>query len=185
MTTVFIAGSITIKHLDAKVKARIDNVIESDYEVLVGDADGADTSIQEYLRDRSATRAIVYCSGSTPRNNVGGWRVHPVETAYAPGTRSFFTAKDLEMAKSADFGLMIWDTKSTGTLSNVIELLKRNKKSVVFINKSKLFKNVGDVTQLEALVACMSPPALKKADEKIRLFEKIEQLKHTQADMFA
>ncbi|WP_035552177.1 hypothetical protein [Burkholderia sp. 9120] len=185
MPTVFIAGSITIKHLDVKVKECIDKIIASDYDVLVGDADGADTSIQEYLRERSTARAVVYCSGSVPRNNVGDWTVHTVDTSYEPGSRAFFTAKDLEMAKAADYGLMIWDTKSTGTLSNVIELLRRKKKARVFVNKDKVFKDVGDVAQLEQLVSRMSEAALKKADAKIRLFEKINTLKHEQSDMFA
>jgi len=185
MPTVFIAGSINIKHLDAKVKECIDKIVESDYDVLVGDADGADTSIQQYLRERAAKRAIVYCSGPTPRNNVGGWSVHAVETPYERGSRAFFTAKDLEMAKAADYGLMIWDAKSTGTLSNVIELLRRKKKSRVFVNKDKAFKDVGDVVQLEQLVARMSDVALKKADVKIHLLEKINSLKIDQPDMFA
>lgn len=47
MTTVFIAGSINIKNLDPKVKERINNIVASDFEVVVGDAGGADTSIQE------------------------------------------------------------------------------------------------------------------------------------------
>ena len=71
------------------------------------------------------------------------------------------------------------------TLSNVIELLKRKKKSVVFVNKEKAFKNVGDVMQLEGLVECMSEHARVKADEKIRLFDQIESLKHEQTQMFA
>lgn len=185
MPTVFIAGSITIKHLDVKVKECIDKIITSNYDVLIGDATGADTSIQEYLRDRSAERAVVYCSGPIPRNNIGGWSVRTVETSHEPGSRAFFTAKDLEMAKAADYGLMIWDAKSTGTLSNVIELLRRKKKARVFVNKDKVFKDVGDVTQLEQLVSRMSEGALKKADAKIHLFEKINSLKHEQSDMFA
>ncbi len=38
------------------------------------------------------------------------------------------------MARNSDYGLMIWDCKSTGTLSNVIELLRDRKKTVVFAN---------------------------------------------------
>lgn len=184
MTTVFIAGSIKIKHLDAKVKARLDNVIASKCEVLVGDADGADTSIQQYLSDQSVTRAVVYCSGPAPRNNVGGWPVRSVVTSYAPGSRAFYTAKDLQMAKDADFGLMIWDSQSTGTLSNVIELLLLQRKSVVYVNKLKAFKNVRDAKELEELVALMPEAAAKKADAKIRLFEKIDRLKQLQGDLF-
>ena len=73
--------------------------------------------------------------------------------------------------------------ESTGTLSNVIELLNRKKKSVVFVNKEKDFKTVGDIEQLIDLVACMSNHAKLKAEEKIRLSEKIDALR--QAPMFA
>ena len=186
MTKVFIAGSITIKHLDPKVKDRIDKIISADdLSIVVGDADGADSSIQWHLFSAGMQRVTVFCSGNTPRNNVGDWPVHIVTTHYAEGSRAFFTAKDLLMAEIADVGLMIWDTKSTGTLSNVLELLARKKKSVVFVNKEKAFKNVGTVEQFEELVSCMSEHAKQKADEKIRLLSRIEALKHQQATMFA
>lgn len=42
--TVFIAGSIKIKHLDRKFKERIDKIIVSGFDLVVGDADGADTA---------------------------------------------------------------------------------------------------------------------------------------------
>ncbi|WP_227461642.1 hypothetical protein [Cupriavidus pauculus] len=182
---IFIAGSISIKHLDQKVKERIDKIIDQNYTVIVGDADGADSSIQSYLHQKGASDAVVYCSGDQARNNIGRWKVEHVYAKAAPGTRAFFTAKDVAMAGEADFGLMIWDAKSTGTLSNVIELLRRRKKSVVFVNKAKCFQNVCDVAQLEGLLGFMSESALQKADDKIRLHERISELRHEQADMFA
>lgn len=185
MTTIFIAGSMNIKHLNPKVKERIDNIVSSDFDVVVGDADGADTSIQQYLFNLRSSKVTVYCSGSSPRNNIGGWVVRVVQTNYSEGSRAFFTAKDLVMAEVADIGLMIWDTKSTGTLSNIIELLMLKKKTVVFVNKEKSFKTVGTVEQLEELIGCMSEHAKLKANEKIRLLEKIESMKHEQSKMFA
>lgn len=186
-TKVFIAGSMNIKHLDAKVKERIDNVVAQDFEVIVGDADGADTSIQWHLFNLRNAKITVFCSGHHPRNNVGFWPVQSVETEQAEGSRAFFTAKDLRMAEVADFGLMIWDSKSTGTLNNIIELLVRKKKSVVFVNKIKSFKNVGTVEQLEELVGLMSARAKQKADEKIQLSKRVEAIKNDQAQgqMFA
>jgi len=185
MTTIFIAGSMNIKHLDPKVKERIDNIVSSEFDVVVGDADGADTSIQQYLFSLRSSKVTVYCSGSSLRNNVGGWVVRVVQTNHSEGSRAFFTAKDLAMAEVADIGLMIWDTKSTGTLSNIIELLMLKKKTVVFVNKEKSFKTVGTVEQLEDLIGCMSEHAKRKANEKIRLLEKIESMKHEQTKMFA
>ena len=111
-TRVFIAGSMNIKHLDPKVKERIDNIVTQDFDVVLGDADGADTSIQQYLVNRGMTRAVVFCSGERPRNNVGHWPVQCVETRHSQGSRAFFTVKDIRMAEVTDIGLMIWDTKS-------------------------------------------------------------------------
>lgn len=184
-TRVFIAGSMNIKHLDSKVRVRIDNILAQDFEIVVGDANGADTSVQAYLLDNGTTRVTVFCSGECPRNNVGNWPVQRVETSNAEGSRAFFTAKDIRMAEIADFGLMIWDTKSTGTLSNVIELLARKKKSVVFVNKAKVFKNISTVEQLDELLSYMSEHARQKADEKIKLFDRMNLLKHEQMRMFA
>ena len=142
MQTVFIAGSISIVHLHEKVKKRIENVINSGIHVVVGDANGADTSIQRILFERGAKHVTVYCSGDEPRNNIADWPVKNVYPDVLGGGRVYFTAKDVEMAHDSDFGLMVWDCKSTGTLSNVLELLKEEKKSVVFVNKLKYFINV-------------------------------------------
>jgi hypothetical protein len=177
MTTVFIAGSMTIKNLDHRVKERIANVIALDYDVVVGDADGVDCSIQQLLKESGANKATVYCAGDRPRNNVGHWPVHCVTTYHSPGSRAYFTAKDIEMAKDADYGLMIWDAKSPGTLSNVIELLTLKKNALVFINKEKEFKKVVDVTGLDELLSVMSDHAKTKADAKIQLFDRISGLR--------
>lgn len=166
MTTVFIAGSISISRLHAKVQERINKIVSSNFNVVVGDADGADSSIQECLRNYQANNVTVYCTGETPRNNIADWPVHRVYSKAKVGSRAYFTAKDLEMARSSDYGLMIWDCKSTGTLSNVIELLRERKKSVVFINKDKDFVTISDISGLEHLLTFMSPHARTKAEEK-------------------
>ena len=180
MTTVFIAGSMSISRLHEKVKARLEAVVERNLDVVVGDADGADTSIQDCLAKYGAKSVTVYCSGDRPRNNVAKWPVKTVFPNATLGSRAFYTAKDQEMAHASDVGLMIWDCKSTGTLSNVIELLKNEKKSVVFINKCKDFVTVSDLASLEELLAFMSDHARAKADEKISLSSKIDEISQKQ-----
>lgn len=44
---------------------------------------------------------------------------------------AFYAAKDREMARVADAGLMIWDGKSPGTALNVLRLLRAGKKAVL------------------------------------------------------
>ena len=84
------------------------------------------------------------------------------------------------MAKVADYGLMIWDAKSTGTLSNVIELLSLERSSRIFINKLKEFVTVGDPVGLKRAVEIMSESAKAKADEKIGLSKRIAALEKCQ-----
>lgn len=183
METVFIAGSITISRLDNCVKERISKAVLKGLRVAVGDADGADKSIQQHLAEIQAECVTVFCSGDRPRNNVGHWSVENVFPDAPPGTRSYFTAKDLKMAEVADYGLMIWDSKSTGTLSNVLELLKAKKTSVVFVNKAKAFFNVKDAASLEQLLNNMSEGARVKAEAKIGLSKKVAALAHEQLSL--
>lgn len=185
MTTVFIAGSISISRLHAKVQERINKIVSSDFDVVVGDADGADTSIQECLLKYQARKVTVYCTGDRPRNNVAEWPVHKVMSKAKAGTRAYFTAKDLEMARRSDYGLMVWDSKSTGTLSNVIELLKEKKKSVVFVNKKADFVTISDRTGLDHLLALMSDHARIKAEEKIGLSSAVASLGQEQLALVA
>jgi len=182
MTAVFISGSMRIKNIHSQVHNRIENIIKSSFDILVGDADGVDTSIQAFLKTKSYERVVVYCSGQHVRNNLGSWPVEKVSTEEGKNTRKFYTAKDIEMGKKCDYGLMVWDSKSTGTLSNVIQLLTQEKKSLVFVNKNKTFVNVTNVIDFETLVSVMSDSALQKADRRISLKKKILELK--QGDLF-
>lgn len=184
MTTVFVAGSIKIKELDDLVKDRLDKIIDSDFSIIVGDADGADASVQKYLLSKHADRTIVFHSGAKPRNNLGHWFAQAVRSHFKAGSREFYTAKDLEMAKAADYGLMIWDGESTGTLSNVIELLKQDKKSIVYLTNSKSFVRVTDVEKFELLIAGMTDRAKSTANRKIGLQKALDRLRDSQVELF-
>jgi len=184
MHKVFISGSMRIKNLDKNVILRIDNILNSNCLVIVGDADGVDTSIQKYLRDKHSKSVVVYCAGDQVRNNIGHWLVERICSNATPGTREFFTAKDLKMADDCDYGFMVWDTKSTGTLSNAIELLKREKISLVYINKAKEFLKIKESADLEKLISYMSETAKLKAEKKIGLKKILSSLKREQKTLF-
>lgn len=184
MHKVFISGSMKIKNLDTNVLSRINNILDSNYQVLVGDANGVDSSIQEYLNKKHSKSVTVYCSGSKPRNNIGHWVTEKIYTDSSPGTRAYFTAKDIKMAEDCDYGLMVWDTRSTGTLSNALELLKRKKMALVYINKAKEFLKIKETSDLEKLISYMSESAFNKANAKLKLKEKVESFKHEQDSLF-
>ena len=48
-STVFVAGSRQISRLPAEVKTRLDTMVEKGFQILVGDANGADKAVQRYL----------------------------------------------------------------------------------------------------------------------------------------
>lgn len=132
MNTIFIGGSRHVSRLPDEIKERLDKVVASRHQVIVGDASGADKAVQKYLLECSYDRVTVFCSGNKPRNNLGSWRVQQVEASGSAKGFQFYAAKDREMARWAHFGLMIWDGKSPGTMLNVLRLLRERKVSVLF-----------------------------------------------------
>jgi hypothetical protein len=144
MTKVFIGGSRRISRIDAEVKRRIDRMIEKRLQVLVGDANGADKAVQDYLRTKAYDLVEVFCSGDTCRNNLGGW---PMRTVPVPkgGKRKdfgFYATKDRAMAEEATVGLMLWDGESVGTVMNVLRLIQRSKKAVVYVAPKHEFVDI-------------------------------------------
>ena len=45
---IFIAGPRVIKELDKNISAKLGNICDKNYDVLVGDADGIDSRIQKF-----------------------------------------------------------------------------------------------------------------------------------------
>jgi hypothetical protein len=72
MVKVFIGGSQSIRKLPSSVAARIDNVIDRGFTVLIGDAIGADTCVQKCLAEKVYAYVLVFCTDAC-RNNAGGW----------------------------------------------------------------------------------------------------------------
>jgi adenine-specific DNA-methyltransferase len=153
MTKVFIGGSRRISRLSADVKQRIDRIIAKRLPVLVGDANGADKAVQEYLRSKNYDLVEVFCSGESCRNNTGHWQVRTIPVNGTRKDFSFYATKDRAMADEASIGLMLWDRESVGTLMNVLRLIRHHKKVVLFIAPNDEFvdlKNDEDWTRLVA-----------------------------------
>ena len=139
MTKVFISGSRQVSRLNADVKRRIDRIIEQGFPVLIGDANGADKAVQQYLHSRRYETVEVFCSGGECRNNLGNWRVRAVAAGQTRKDFDYHTAKDEQMAQEASVGLMIWDGKSAGTLANAARLVREHKKVVVYATPTNRF----------------------------------------------
>jgi hypothetical protein len=131
MTKVFIGGSRSITKLSAPIVARIDRIIENNFHVLVGDASGVDLCVQKYLAERGYLDVFVFCTDLC-RNNHGNWKTTVISARAGEKGFEFYALKDRVMAREADYGFMVWEGKSRGTLSNIVNLLAGRKKSWYF-----------------------------------------------------
>ena len=150
---VFLAGSRRISRLPVEVKKRIDAMIDGEFRILVGDAAGVDKAVQGYLADRAYRNVVVHCMEKSCRNNVGRWPARQVDAP--PGTKGFdyYSVKDRVMADTAEYGLMLWDGKSKGTINNVVNLLRRQRPVVVYIAPTRNFNTVRTFEDLRAILA--------------------------------
>jgi hypothetical protein len=144
MKKIFIGGSRHVSRLNAEVRKRIDKITSQKFWVLVGDANGADKAVQLYLHSKNYPNVEVFCSEGICRNNVGNWTIRAVLADTRERNADFYSAKDRVMAQEAEYGLMLWDGKSIGTLMNLARLIDLHKKSVVYIVPDKSFTELHD-----------------------------------------
>jgi hypothetical protein len=178
MTTVFLSGSRKINRLNDVIRGRIQNIVDQGFRVVVGDANGADKAMQSFLSEKIYPNVFVYCAGQTCRNNMGSWEIEKVSVDPKLKGRAFYTQKDKVMAYVADYGLILWDGKSAGSINNVFELLKNGKKAVVYFSPRKEFFSVKTVEDIEALLRYCDPsvsrdflgsPILKRQMESLNI----------------
>lgn len=167
-TKVFIAGSRRLSRLNNDVKRRIDNIVDNGFPVIVGDANGVDKAVQQYLSSRNYTNVVVFCMEGGCRNNVGDWPMRKIRAA-DPGRRdiAYYSTKDRAMAEEADYGLMLWDGKSRGTLTNVVDLVWRGRPVVVYLAPAKAFATLHEPEQLADFVRRFDPAILHRIERDL------------------
>lgn len=151
MNTVFLGGSRKLSRLNDAIRAKLDDLVARGFRILVGDANGADRAMQQHFAERGYAHVTLYAVSGGLRNNVGGWDVHRV--AAPEGARGFerFSVKDVEMARDAGAGLMLWDGKSRGTLANVRRLLAQGKPVAVYLAPERRFVSLRSPADLGKL----------------------------------
>ena len=86
MTTVFIGGSRAVSRLNDVIRGQLDDLIQKNCRIFIGDANGADRAVQQHFADRGYGNVVVYCMEHC-RNNVGNWQVRPIP--HPGGKRDF------------------------------------------------------------------------------------------------
>lgn len=169
MTTVFLSGSRGISRLNDKIRQRVKNITDKGFLIILGDANGADKALQKLLADVQYTNVVVFCSGHSCRNNVGNWKVRQIAVDPEVTGRAFYAQKDRAMAAEADYGLILWDGKSAGSISNALELLKREKPVVVYFSPEKDFYQLSHLDDIQELLNKCDGEALRAISRKVDL----------------
>lgn len=157
MTKVFFGGSRRLSRLNAEVRARIDNVLSKSFDVLIGDANGADKAIQDYLARKQHPNVTVFCAGTVCRNNLGRWKIEYVATGQGRPDFRHYAEKDAQMVNQADYGFFLWDGKSKGTLNNIVRLVERGRPSLVYLSPRKVFVTIKDKDDLNDMISQLEP----------------------------
>ena len=173
MIKVFFGGSRKIGRLNQAIKGRADNIIANEYLILLGDANGADKAMQGYLNEKKYRNVLVFCMGNVCRNNIGNWETRNVHSSRSKKDFDYYSTKDVLMGEEADYGFMLWDGKSKGSLNNILNLCERNKKVLVYFSPAKSFYTVENEQDVWKLLEQCEPNLVRKFDRVLRIGERI------------
>ena len=130
---IVLGGSRHIEKIPAEVMELLSDYVDKEYNFLIGDAPGSDTSFQSFFAKKQCKNIKIFSSAGYIRNNVGNWDWELINSGLKSKSNSVHAFKDRHMCKISDSGIMIWDCQSAGTLSNVIDLVRQGKNCFVWV----------------------------------------------------
>ncbi|MBN9587576.1 MAG: hypothetical protein J0G99_01085 [Alphaproteobacteria bacterium] len=169
MSKVFLSGSRKISRLSDEVRARLKNMISNNLEILIGDANGADKAMQTFLFHVAYPKVTVFCSGGYCRNNIGRWASQLIDVEPNIKGREFYEKKDKAMAALADFGFVLWDGQSVGSIANAFELVRQGKKVVIYFAPWREFVTIASLDDLGTLLNRCDPDIQTDIRRKVEL----------------
>jgi len=149
---IFIAGPIAIKKLDENVEIKLLDLYKKKHQILVGDAKGVDILIQNFYKNLEYKNLTVYVSGRKTRNNIFNWDTNFIDVDKGVSGFNFYSQKDKAMAHDSDYGFMIWNGKSRGTLNNMINLLSEKKSVLLYLTFNQQYHLIDNKTKLDNII---------------------------------
>ena len=128
---IFIAGALPVQKLDA--------------------------SVQRFYSNLGYCNVTVFASNGKARNNIGGWNIRNVAVpSYIHGF-DFYKQKDIAMTNKADYGFMIWDGESRGTLNNTINLIMQHKSVLMYLTTIDRMVFIKTLDDLNKVIGACAP----------------------------
>jgi len=128
---VFISGASKTTKIPTQAKKDIDKNIKAGNKILIGDAPGIDTAVQNYIKKYN--NVSVYTIFDKPRYLANkNWEVKKIES------KTGNVDKDIAMTNDADSGIAIpIENASRATRNNVQRLIEQNKDVNLYEIKDK------------------------------------------------
>ena len=157
--SVFVSGSSKTtdpnseyyrKELPNEVINKLDDYIKKKNNIIVGDAPGIDTQVQEYLNNKNYKNVSVYTTSKQPRYLANKkWKIHIIDTyGLDPNSKEGLRMKDIAMTNDAKkgFAVILENGGAGATRNNVQRLIDQNKNVKVFMltanNGDQYVKNI-------------------------------------------
>jgi hypothetical protein len=131
--SIVLGGSRKIDRLPTEILDLLKGKIIDSEEFIVGDAVGCDLAFQKFFLHSKYKAVTVYSSAGYVRNNVGAWPDQLIDSGLKSKSNATHAIKDRRMVERASSGIMIWDSESAGTLSNVIDLVEQEKECTLWL----------------------------------------------------
>ena len=135
---VFISGSSKTQDPNSKyyiegklpknITDKLDGYIKDKKRILVGDAPGIDSQVQDYLKKKGYQNVEVYSTGKARYQADENWYNHQVESEAKKGSKEYLAAKDKAMQEDATEGLaVIIPEGSSATRRNIARMVDQHK----------------------------------------------------------
>lgn len=173
MSKVFFGGSRNLGRINPAIRTRLRNLITNKHTVLIGDANGVDKAVQSFFAEEGYHDVVVYCMDGVCRNNVGNWQIKSIGSGGKKKDFAYYAMKDAQLSLDADYGFMIWDGESKGTLNNVLNLVHQGKSALVYRSPSREFIQVKTTDDVVSLVASCPTELVDYLNKKIKLEKRV------------
>ena len=172
MAMIFLGGSRDIFELPGPVIERIGAIVAAEHGALIGDAPGADAEIQSLLAGYNYEHVGVFYAGQEPRNNLGDWAAYPVPPPDGAEGFAAHAGEDREMARRADFGMMVWDGASRNTCLNVLRLAA-GKLCVVYDTMRSTVTTIRNTEDWRAMLHHAGPDVRREVEARMSADERL------------
>lgn len=152
---VFVSGKVKFDEpIPDSVKTELDSAIKANSKIIIGDAPGADTRVQDYLAETGYENVTVYTTDAVVRNNVGNWNVEKISGNGNTEERQIRAQKDIAMSNKATMGIVISsddDRPDSATSLNMDRLNKSNKNIQFYDFKKNSLSSIRSEAMKDAL----------------------------------